>query len=341
MNITESNCNKTRGMKLVSISNNVRGISIKKAIPCTQTVQEFAKKMNITTTKLNAYLNKILENNTGGNINNNETVYSKVLEIYKKRTNQINTNYKRIGGGASPFVGAYYIDAHGMCSFPNKKVKIPDGKVVIFLAKATKLLGTSQTNRVEKEYLKTKDGVERLIKGSARENGMNNADFASRAHIEGESIFDQWIVFPRPPVYNVLNSITVGTVEMTAPFLGESSGHIWRLPLRPNHSRTTPFTSNNIKHVVNINGSRNYLKNRFGRAFKLSDVLNKGPRGVYIVATCREIIGKHAALHRPGNRTVISNVVNVNNNATRNLIAQNIRRQLLQEARKRRAAKKS
>jgi len=335
MNITESNCNKTRGVKLVSIRNNARGISIKTAIPCSQTVQNFAKKMNITSDKLNAYLKKILENNIGGNINNNETVYNKVLEIYRKRTNQINTNYKRIGLTASPFVGAYYIDGHGMCSFPNKKFKIPDGKVVIFLAKATTMLSVNQTNRVEKDYLKTKDGVERLIKGSARENGMNNADFASRAHIEGDNIFDQWIVFPYPKIMNERIPVKLGNTKVFAPSLGLSSGHIWRLPLRATHTRNSSFTANNIKRVVNINDSRNYLKNRFGRAFKLSDVLNKGPRGVYIVATCREIIGKGSTVHKPGNRTVISNVAGANNNATRNLIAQNIRRQLLQEARKR------
>ena len=339
MKVTESKCNQTRGMKLVSLINNSRGVSIKKTIPCAQNVKEFASKMNITSNKLNAYLNKILDNNVGGNINNNETVYQKVLAIYKKRTDQMTANYKSIGKTASPFVGAYYVDGHGMCSFPNKKFKIPDGKVVIFMAKATTVLGVNQTNRVEREYLKTKEGVERFIKGSARENGMNNADFASRAHIEGENIFDQWIIFPWPKIMNEKIPIKLNNRTVFAPSLGLSSGHVWRLPLRTTHTRNSNFRADNIKRVVNITDSRNYLKNRFGKAFKLSDIIKKGPRGVYIVATCREIMGKNSSFYKPGNRTVISNVVGANNNETRNLIAQNIKRQLLLEARRRKALK--
>ena len=342
MKVTVSNCNKARGMKVVRVNNQNRGMLVTKSVPCEQTIKEFVEKLNIPTSKLNAYLNKILENNTGGNINNNETVYRKVFEVYKKRTEQINSNYKSIGGGPSPFVGAYYVDGHGMCSFPNKKFTVPKDKVVIFMAKATTVLGVNQTNKVEKNYLRTKQGVERFIKGSARENGMNNADFAARAHIEGESIFDQWVVFPRQAPNNRLVPVKLGITNVFAPALGPSSGHVWRLPLRTSHHRNAPFAQNNIRRVLNLSMfGTNYKKNRFGKAFMLSELIKNGPLGVYIVATCREILGKHAALHRPGNRTVITNVISANNNNTRNLLAQNIRRHLIAEARKRRAAKKS
>lgn len=333
-----------RGMKVLSVPDNSgRGLKIVARIPCSQSVANFVSTMQ--NKDLNKLLNNIEKLNVGGALNTANTRRAKVLNIYNKVTALKNK------GGASPFVGAYYIDAHGVCS-RMPKFTIPFGRAIIFMSRARTTLNAGLTNVAEAKYMTTKEGVRRFISGSARENGLNNLDFKSRAYYENESVYDQWIGIPpnRPNAHTIPMSppFTTSTGQAFLSHLGSSSGHVWKLPLKPGHNRNNIFSynGNNMSRVLNLkmfkSRTGSYKNNKAG-FYKLSDIVATGPPGVYIVATCREFANntktnRTATGYSRG--TTITNVVSASNNTTvRNQLAMNIINNLKRQARKRREAR--
>lgn len=136
---------------------------------------------------------------------------------------------------------AYYIDGHGVCERKPSKFTIPKDKAVIFLAMAGTLLETNYTNRLE-QNIKHVNGLNRFMKGNT--NYFSN--FGARIHLGGEKIFDQYILFTTKQNQNS-GIILPQSGERAFPYyLGNASGHVYKLPLHTSHSRTGQVVSNSL-----------------------------------------------------------------------------------------------
>jgi hypothetical protein len=137
---------------------------------------------------------------------------------------------------------------------------------------------------------------------------MNNvANFGARLHMGGEKIYDQYVAFTTKNNENVGRNV-LGQ-HMKIPYLGNSSGYVYKLPLHTAHSRA----GNRVSNHLNINKGIHLL----------SDIVKSGPPGVYIVATCREILGSSRAPAIHTARGGVGN--NIANNNYKPFRLQNVR----------------
>lgn len=148
---------------------------------------------------------------------------------------------------------AFYVDGHGQYRSPMKKFTVPRGVVILFLARANTLLKVQTTDRLEKT-LRTCAGVSRLLKRSK-----------NIIHTSGDCIYDQYVAFFRPGQTSVISRSKKLMASGNA--LGRSSGCVRRLPLGTGRLK--------IPYGIHM----------------LSEIVKKGPKGIYVIATCRDVIG--------------------------------------------------
>jgi hypothetical protein len=204
----------------------------------------------------------------------------------------------------------YYINAHGFCVANSPKFIIPKDKAVLFVGKAGEFILNNKGGNLERTLLRNNGRIQAFIQGSTSIlNTLQYGDYKGRVYLPGEEIYEHYIHLTKSFSIgyggqqnlniNINNENLRKLKNLTAPSLGPSFGHIWKLPLPPGYSSKRPFTFSNNKNKIvwNLpallsrsanarNNAQRYMMRR--QLQKLSTILRQGPPGIYIIGTCRQ-----------------------------------------------------
>jgi hypothetical protein len=157
--------------------------------------------------------------------------------------------------------GAKLIEAHGALRITNNSTNyktVPEDTVIIFLSKFGQCMSLTGQRTLANEYFTSDAGMKRFFRGEAGMAGVHHGEILSRTKFHGQKYPDVYLEFKD---------------EKYAAF-----GWVWSLPTK--YKRPENFSVNipTANQVIN--------KNIHGKNMRLSEVIARLGKGVYIVSSC-------------------------------------------------------
>ena len=148
--------------------------------------------------------------------------------------------------------------------------KVPEGKAIIYMAEAGKCMMIMLGKQVTGTYFTSPAGIKEYLTGVAEKEGVYHTDVSAKSFL------------PSDPGYHD------STVNLSPSKNQPTFGFIWRLPLRfnPTILNLKANRSPTRGEVLNVRTDL-FIKKR--QEMWISEIVNNGPPGVYVVFSCLDI----------------------------------------------------
>jgi len=190
--------------------------------------------------------------------------------------------YKQLWKISKSGKNVYLIEGHGRYPLyvtensPKKYIlrrplqKVPEGKAIIYMAEAGKCMMIMLGKQVTGTYFTTPAGIKEYLTGVAEKEGVYHTDVSAKSFL------------PSDPGYHD------STVHLSPDKNQPTFGFIWRLPLRftPTVLNLKSNRSPTLGEVINIERDLGIQKRK---EMWISEIVNNGPPGVYVVFSCLDV----------------------------------------------------
>jgi hypothetical protein len=174
--------------------------------------------------------------------------------------------------------GAFLIEGHGhypvykaknteksvyVLQHPNP-ITLPTDRAIIYLSEPGKCMWITTGRQLTARLFHSKEGLEEFLSGAAERKGVHHADVSRKAFVFPDTFID--------------NKVNLKPQDDQPSF-----GFVWKLPLEyPRISHNVSFNKDRVpfkKEVLSFKQKDTWV----------SDIVFKGPPGVYIVSSCLDV----------------------------------------------------
>ena len=165
--------------------------------------------------------------------------------------------------------GAKLVDAHGALlranvSQTNRFKEVPEDVVIIFLSAFGQCMSISAGRALGNLYFRSKKGLREFFRGEGGKAELHHGEILSRTRFPGQKYPD----------------VSLHFFDARIP----SMGFVWRLPLQ--YDRTTNISKLNVNIPPRTNLIYNNIPRHQNANTRLSEVISRLGKGVYIVSSC-------------------------------------------------------